>query len=326
MPSRWVDLHCDVLNKMTENAEISFLDDARLDITYERMQQGGIGLQCFAIYLSQHWGQPRFEYILNGIDIFRNRVLPTGDGLQWLRWKDEVEQVRDPKSLWGMLSIEGADGLEGNLFYVKTAFELGVRFLGVTWNYANWAADGILEQRNGGFTAKGRELIDLCHKMGMLLDVSHLSTAGFWELVELTQRPFIASHSNAYAICDHPRNLTDEQIKAIIALDGRMGLTFVPWFVKSGDATVKSEDILYHIEHMCSLGAEKHLMFGSDFDGIDTWIHGLEHPGQYPDFVELLLQHYTEAQVTAWISGNALTFLEQHLPERPSGVPKSLIE
>ncbi|OAB45042.1 dipeptidase [Paenibacillus antarcticus] len=310
-----VDFHCDVLSKMTENTTMTFLNDNRLDVTYERLQQGEVMLQCFAIYLSEKWGRPRFEYILNGIDVFRNRVIPVGNGVEWLRWKEEVNQIGNGKP-WGMLSIEGADGLEGNMFNVKTAYELGVRFLGLTWNYANWAADGVLEPRNGGFTRKGRQLVELCNDIGMLLDVSHLSQGGFWELVSMTKRPFIASHSNAYAICSHARNLSDTQIQAIVEIDGRIGLTFVPMFVKEGVSVVTPRDLIPHIEHMCELGAEKHLMFGSDFDGIDSWIEGLEHPGKYPKLAELLLQYYSEKQVNSWLFGNALTYLETNLPRK----------
>jgi membrane dipeptidase len=310
-----VDFHCDVISKMTDNDVISFMNDSRLDVTYERLQSGGVVLQCFAIYLLEKWGQPRFEYILKGIDVFRSKVLPTGNGMQWLRYKDEVNQMNNSKS-WGMLSIEGADGLEGNLFNVTTVFELGVRFLGLTWNYANWAADGVLESRNGGFTKKGRQLVELCNQIGLLLDVSHLSQAGFWELVELTERPFIASHSNAYNVCPNVRNLDNEQIKVIVSMDGRIGLTFFPWFVKEGNGEVTPLDIIPHIEHMCELGADKHLMFGSDFDGIDTWVTDLEHPGKYPNLVELLLKYYREEQVISWLSGNALTYLETYLPSR----------
>lgn len=310
-----IDFHCDVLSKMTDDASITFMNDGRLDVTYERLQSGGVTLQCFAIYLLEKWGQPRFEYILKGIDIFRNKVLTTGTGMQWLRFKEDVNQMANSKS-WGMLSIEGADGLEGNMFNVRTAYELGVRFLGLTWNYANWAVDGILEERNGGFTKKGRQLIELCNEIGLLLDVSHLSQAGFWELAELTERPFIASHSNAYAICSNARNLDNEQIKAMISIDGRIGVTFVPWFVKSGSGEVTPRDIIPHIEHMCELGAEKHLMFGSDFDGIETWITDLEHPGKYPSLIELLLKYYTEEQVDSWLSGNALSYLETYLPSK----------
>lgn len=312
---RVVDFHCDVLSKMTDDPSISFMNDHRLDVTYERLQHGSVSLQCFAIYLLEKWGQPRFEYILNGIDVFRNRVIPSGEGVEWLRWKDEVSQIAHGKP-WGMLSIEGADGLEGNLFYVKTVYELGVRFLGLTWNYANWAADGVLEPRKGGFTKKGKQLVELCNDIGLLLDVSHLSETGFWELVEMTKRPFIASHSNAYEVCSNARNLSNEQIRAIVAMDGRIGLTFVPWFVKSDSNVVTPHDLIPHIEHMCELGAEKYLMFGSDFDGIESWIEDLEHPGKYIQFAELLLQYYSEEQVNLWLSQNALSYLEAYLPSR----------
>ncbi len=137
--------------------------------------------------------------------------------------------------------------------------------------------------------------------------------------MELSSRPFIASHSNVAAICNHSRNLSDEQIKALIALDGRMGLTFFPAFVRdSGKAS--SEDMLRHIEHVCSLGGEKHLMFGSDFDGIDSWVENLEHPGKYPAFADLLLRYYPEESVTnsqkpacdRWDTSSSIPLLLHH--------------
>ncbi|MFF2908637.1 dipeptidase [Paenibacillus sp. NPDC057934] len=310
------DFHCDVLSKMQHFGDIDFRKDPRLDVTAERLAAGSVDLQCFAIYLSEGKGKPGFERILGQIDLFREKVVGSG-GLQWLRWKEEVQSQVLGASSAGMLSVEGVDGLEGNLFYAQLCFELGVRFLGVTWNYANWAADGVLERRNGGFTEKGRKLVEWCNHSGMLLDVSHLSPSGFWELAEISDRPFVASHSNAAAICGHPRNLVDEQIKALIAMDGRMGLTFFPWFVEGGGKAGR-EDLLKHIEHVCSLGGERILMFGSDFDGIDTWVEGLEHPGKYPEFAELLLRHYPEELVSGWLYGNAMTFLGENLPSKGS--------
>ncbi|GGF79732.1 diguanylate cyclase [Paenibacillus albidus] len=309
---RVADFHCDVLSKMQAYPDINFTNDSRLDCTAERMDAGGVALQCFAIYLSAARGRPSFESVLGQIDLFRQKIVGPG-GLQWLRWKEESESPVNTATTWAMLSLEGVDGLEGNLFYAQLCFELGVRMLGVTWNYANWAADGVLEQRNGGFTEKGRQLVEWCNRSGMLLDVSHLSQAGFWELAELSVRPFIASHSNAAAICGHPRNLSDAQIGALIAMDGRVGLNFFPWFVCDG-GKARAEDLLKHIEHMCSLGAAKQIMFGSDFDGIDTWVEGLEHPGRYPEFGNLLLRHYPEELVKGWMYDNALTFLRANLP------------
>lgn len=309
------DFHCDALSKLQASPDLDFRNGAALDVTAERLAAGGVLMQVFAIYLSTVRGRPSFESVLGQIELFRRKVIGPG-GLQWLRWREEASGLAAGPKSYGMLSLEGVDALEGNLFYAELIYELGVRFLGVTWNYANWAADGVLEQRNGGFTQKGRELIEWCNRSGMLLDVSHLAPAGFWELAERSERPFIASHSNAAAVCSHPRNLSDEQIRTLIAIDGRIGLTFVPWFVKQGGAA-KAEDLLRHIEHVCSLGGSGNLMFGSDFDGIDAWVEGLEHPGHYAGFAELLLRHYPEEQVRGWLYGNALSFLSLHLPPEP---------
>ncbi|WP_203457053.1 dipeptidase [Paenibacillus tepidiphilus] len=309
---RVADFHCDVLSKLQAAPELDFRNDSRLDVTLERLQAGGVQLQVFAVYLSERRGRPCIEDVLGQLELFRLKV--TGvDGLSWLRWKEDAVQSDAGDRPMALLSLEGVDGLEGNLWYAQVLFELGVRLMGITWNYANWAADGVLEPRGGGFTVKGRQLVDWCNESGMLLDVSHLAEAGFWELAERSERPFIASHSNCAAVCKHVRNLNDEQIKALIALDGRIGLTFVPWFVHER-GKVKREDMLRHIEHICSLGGTKQIMFGSDFDGIDVWVEGLEHPGRYAEFTELLLRHYPEEDVRGWLYDNAAVYLAKHLP------------
>lgn len=182
------DFHCDALSKLQAEPDIHFKSDRRLDVTAERLVAGNVGLQVFAVYLSEAMGKPGFTRILGQLELFRKRVVE-GEGLRWLRWKEEAVLTSAPEPPWAMLSLEGVDGLEGNLFYAELLFELGFRFLGVTWNYANWAADGVLESRNGGFTEKGRQLIDWCNTSGMLLDVSHLAPAGFWELAERSTRP-----------------------------------------------------------------------------------------------------------------------------------------
>ncbi|WP_340026587.1 membrane dipeptidase [Paenibacillus sp. FSL K6-1096] len=306
------DFHCDALSKLEAYPGMDFSNDPRLDVTSERLAEGNVALQVFAIYLSAERGRARFEDILGQIEAYRERVACPG-GLRWLRWKEEVKEVGLAGPAFGMLSLEGVDGLEGKLFYARLCFELGVRFLGITWNYANWAADGVLERRGGGFTERGRQLIDWCNGSGMLLDVSHLAPAGFWELAERSKRPFITSHSNAAAVCGHPRNLSDDQIRAMIAMNGRIGLTFVPWFVREGGGAER-DDVRRHIEHICGLGGSGVLMFGSDFDGIDAWVKGLEHPGQYAEFAELLLRYYPEDEVRGWLCGNALRYLEDQLP------------
>lgn len=310
-----VDFHCDVLSKMQLDPKLDFSRDRKLDVTLTKMTQGGVALQCFAIFVSQSLGTPKIGHILEQIDIFHNKIVTTG--ITPIRSVEELLAQEQTGSIGGLLSIEGADGLEGNLYYLKLCYDRGVRFLGLTWNFANWAADGIMEKRNGGFTAQGVELVKACHELGMILDVSHLSQKGFWELVDLAKqsgRPFIASHSNAYQICSHVRNLRDEQIKAIVELDGRIGLTFVPWFVKEGHGS-SSKDLLLHIDHICSLHAQHTLMFGSDFDGIESYLSDLKHAGHYTRWIETLLKYYPETLVRQWLYGNALSFLHKWLPE-----------
>lgn len=310
-----VDFHCDVLSKIQLNRKLDFKNDDRLDVNLLRMKQGGVQLQCFAIFLSERLGPPGIEHIMEQLDLYQERVAIEGIGL--VKSSADLERVIATGERAGLLSIEGADGLEGDLFYLRLCYERGVRFLGITWNYANWAADGVMEPRNGGFTRKGLELVRACHELGIILDISHLSQKGFWELTELAecaQRPFIASHSNAYHICSHERNLQDEQIRAIIENGGRIGITFVPWFVKDGPA-VYSKDLLPHLDHICQLGGGGNIMFGSDFDGIDTHLQDLQHAGEYEQWVDTLLKHYPEELVNGWLSGNALSFLRKWLPK-----------
>ena len=146
------------------------------------------------------------------------------------------------------------------------------------------------------------------------MDVSHLTDSGFWELADLTSRPFIASHSNARRICSHPRNLNDDQIRAIIAMDGRIGITYVPYFVSS-EPRVAVADVLKHIDHICSLGGERHLMLGSDFDGISSYVDGLRHPGEMTALTAALRAAYSDEQASRFLNGNAISFLLCNLPE-----------
>ncbi|WP_223070429.1 dipeptidase [Paenibacillus caui] len=309
-----VDFHCDALSKLHQDPSIHFSDDQKLDVSAFKLKQGGIKLQCFAIFVSERLGQGRIGHILEQIRLFRTEV--EACGLPLVTSRQQLAALVASGGSGGLLSLEGADALEGNLSYLRCCYDLGVRFLGITWNHANWAADGIMESRGGGFTQKGKELVQACHELGIILDVSHLSPKGFWELTELAEtagKPFIASHSNSFSVCNHPRNLSDEQIRAIVRLGGRIGITFVPYFVKS-EGPVKMTDLLPHLEYMCSLGAENHLVFGSDFDGIDHHIAGLENAAKYSDLREMLLKYYSGALADKWLYQNALKFLQTQIP------------
>lgn len=316
--SKWAvaDLHCDVLSKMMLEPQLDF-ENARLDVTRSRLEAGGVQLQTFAIYISEVIGRPRFEHIVRQVELFRQRIISAEGGMKPLLWREDFSEDNTPAKspAMALLSLEGTDALEGHPFYAELCYAMGIRLIGLTWNYANWAADGVMEKRGAGLTRKGAELIRRCNELGILLDVSHLSEKGFWDMLDTSNSPPIASHSNASAICAHPRNLRDEQIRALIARNGRIGLAFVPMFIRER-GHVTAEDLLPHIEHICSLGGGSHLMFGSDFDGIEQHVQDLEHPGKYAELVLLLLKHYDEHLVRGWLSGNAFRYLRANLPSR----------
>lgn len=308
---RIIDSHCDLLSKMLLDPSIDFkCIQPEVAVNLPRLQQVNMALQFFAIYIPEKVDGMHFEPILECIDLFYQKIA-AHPKIAFIQDRDDLEQAIQAKKLGALLTLEGVDGLMGSMRNLRIAYYLGVRCMGITWNYANWAADGVLEARNGGFSAKGKKFVKECNHLGILLDVSHLAEAGFWQLMELSQAPVLASHSNTFELCPHPRNLSNEQIKAIITKKGMMGLTFVPWFVKSVNPQIS--DLLLHIDHVCALGGENQLGFGSDFDGIEIFMPNLEHVGQYDNLANELLKKYPAVLVEKLLFGNWMSFLQRSL-------------
>ncbi len=306
------DAHCDLLDKMNLHAELSFKQDSiYADVSFPRLNKVGVAVQCFAVFVSNR-PHVSFTQLLEAFDTFHKRIA-SHEGVRHIRSKADLTEAETSGKLGAILTLEGADGLEGSLVNLRTAFAMGVRMLGLTWNYANWAADGVLEPRNGGFTLKGKKLIEECARLGLILDVSHLSDKGFWELSELSSAPFCASHSNVRKLCPHPRNLTDEMIQVLIARKSIMGLTFVPWFIKASEPAIK--DILTHLDHVAALGGKEQVGFGSDFDGVDYHIPGLEHAGNYDRLANEIYRRYSAEDADGFLYRNWRRFMSENLPE-----------
>src|SRR5690606_7609238 len=163
-----------------------------------------------------------------------------------------------------LLVLEGGRPLEGSLAVLRQFFRLGVRCLLLTWNGRNELADGVGEGATaGGLSIFGREVVHEMKRLGMILDLSHLAAAGFNEAIDLYDGVVVATHSNAKALHDHPRNLSDEQIKRVAETGGVVGVAFMPAFLSSGTPTV--ETVVDHIEHMSALVGDAHVCIGPDF-------------------------------------------------------------
>jgi len=308
----YADLHCDVLAKLLTGEASAFDGPGSdgLDVTYGGLVESGAVLQTFAVYLPK--GVPKtFLSIAAAVDAFFRHVLSMPN-VTFVRTREDLAAC-GPGRPGALLALEGADGLEGSFAALRLLHRLGLRMLGLTWNDANWAADGVMEPRGGGLTRAGRELVRACNELGIIVDVSHLSERAFYDVLEASARPVVASHSNARSVCGHPRNLTDGQIRSIIEAGGLIGLTFVPWFVKDGDGAAP-EDLIPHVERVLELGGEQALALGSDYDGIDRHIPGLSGPRGTVELLELLAARYGDGLAVSIARGNAFRFLSNQLP------------
>ncbi len=308
-----IDLHCDALMKLSDaKGKLSFTDSPELDVNLSRLKEGQVKLQAFALFVYPSLpASLQFQEVIDQIHYFYTEVLAKHPEMKLIRQWDELKTLKSGE-IGAFLTLEGVDAIGNDLHKLTLLYELGVRSVGLTWNSANLAADGVAESRNGGLTRFGRQIVEWCNEYSLFVDVSHLSVAGFWDVMELAKYP-IASHSNAKLICDHRRNLDNEQIRAMIERDAMIHLVFCPPFAKlggnaKGDTTI--DDIIRHIKHIVKLGGIKNIGFGSDFDGIESKVKGLTHSGEYQNLIQALLKEFSKEEVKGFAYQNFL----DHLP------------
>ena len=184
-----------------------------------------------------------------------------------------------------LLSIESADLLECRIDRIETVAQWGVRMMNLTWNQANAISGSNCQESERGLSVHGKEFVRRLEANHIYADVSHLSDEGFWDLVHMARRPIVASHSNARALCSHPRNLTDDMFRAIRDSGGVVGINYYHGFVgEKGDV----EALAKHIEHFLALDGEKTLCFGGDMDGCDVLVRGVDGLESIPALYETL--------------------------------------
>jgi len=306
-----IDGHADILYRMEMEGHDFAAKDSELHLGFERICEAGIDLQIFALFVGPKYSPAeQLRLIMGMIDAFYERVCVNGMLHPVLSKTDLLRNI-DQGLRSGLLSIEGGDCLQSDIRTLRMLYKLGVRAMGLTWNNSNCIADGVGEEVDRGLTPFGREVIQEMNRLGMVVDVAHLAPKGFWDVMELSQDPVIASHANARAIHDHRRNLDDEQLKAIFKSDGVVGLTYVPMFIGEGDVSITH--LLRHADHILSLGGENHLALGSDFDGIERTVVDLRHGGDYPLLQEALFKNYGDTVARKILGGNFKRVLERVL-------------
>ena len=188
-----------------------------------------------------------------------------------------------------------------------------MRLINLCWNYDNALCGAANGPTKSGLTERGAEFVRRMQELRVVVDLSHASEKSFWDVAEITKSPIIAGHSNSKAVCDCPRNLTDEQFKELVRLKGVAGLNLCPDFLRA-DGEAGIDDILRHAEHFLELGGEKALCLGGDLDGIDKPPKGIAGIEDYEKIYEAMLKrNYREDLVRDIFYNNLFAVLERLL-------------
>jgi len=309
------DGHCDTLLEVLEGKRTLGKRSKKGHVDLPRLRQGGVTAQVFAIFIEDGFlPAGAAKQTLRVLDALQRELADNPTSLLLATKAEDIELAKRTGRVAAVVGIEGAESLEGDLSLLRMFYRLGLRLVTVTWSRRNQAADGAYESRTGGgLTRFGVELVQECNRLGVLIDISHLSAAGVRDVLEISTQPVIASHSNAHALCPYVRNLTDEQLKALAAKDGVVGVTFVPAFLVEGGKGASLDNLLDHIDHIVQVAGVEHVGLGSDFDGFGPPPPtGLEDASRFPAITDGLLRRgYAERDVRKILGGNLMRVFRQ---------------
>lgn len=292
------DAHCDTISRCWREYEGLYANSGMISL--ERTAGFAQYCQFFALWTADGYT----GYPLGGDSVerayhallrcFKDQMARNSEKIVQCRTAGEAERANRQGKAAAFLAVEGAELLGCDPARLDEAAAEGVAAINLTWNHANALSGSSKEEPERGLSPLGREFVAKMEDLHILVDVSHLSEAGFWDVAELARRPFIASHSNAKLVWDHTRSLTDGQINAIIKNQGVIGLNFYEEFV-GGSRDL--DMVRVHLDHLLELGGEKTVALGGDWDGCDT-IADLPAIDSLPRLYEHLLHHgYRETVV-----------------------------
>ncbi len=310
-----IDLHNDVLEVMVDDPDYHLADFHTYNHTdIPRLQQGGVDIQFFSIWVSPTGYTNYFDQALVMRDLFYSELAANPSTIEQATTMSQALQINSQNKIAGVIGVEGGHHIENSLDKIDTLYNAGMRYLTITWNNSTSWAISAQDSRTlvQGLSNFGRDVIRKLDSLGVIIDVSHVGIRTISDILAVTQNPIIASHSGARAISDHYRNLSDYQIQAIASNGGVIGIVFYPPFLTSPTPAYIS-DVIAHIDHIVNLVGTDHVAIGSDFDGIGTnVVVGLEDVSKYPDLTLALLEHgYTEQEVAKILGGNFRRVFEQ---------------
>jgi membrane dipeptidase len=307
-----LDAHCDTASALLDLKADLYENSCHIDL--KRLLSSGRRVQFFASFSNPFkFRNSSLLRILSIIDYIYLAQEQYSDKISVCLNSRDIDDAMTLGKVGAILSVEGGDALNSELSVLRQLYRLGVRSMLFTWNHRNMLADGSLETHGAGLSDFGRQVVKEMNRLGMIIDVSHLCEASFQDVLELSTAPVIASHSNARSVCSHPRNLSNEQLMNLKNKGGVAGITFYPFFLTNSE-NASIDDVIRHIEHICSILGEDNIGIGSDFDGIECVPAGLEESQCIPLLFERLLKlNYSESFIEKFAGLNFMRVIRQIL-------------
>jgi membrane dipeptidase len=283
-------------------------------ITLPWLKHGNIRLLFNTIFVHPDFKPNKSKSVaLKQFEIYERLFDEHKDSIMRVNGAEDLVDLQNNSKIGFLTLMEGAEPIEEpdkiNEFYDK-----GVRIIGLAWNDRNRYASGA--NSRSGLTGEGEELVKRMNDLRITLDLSHLNENGFWEALEICETIPIATHSNARAVTDHPRNLTDDQLRAIAGRGGVVGLVLYNNFLRKGNRTATLEDVFSHADYIVNLCGEDHIGIGSDLDGgkIDEFPDDIRTVADLPKIADFFLKKgYSEERVRKIMGGNFLRVVKRNL-------------
>ena len=313
-----IDLHCDTFWQIDEHPEKQLYEND-LCVDVKKLQQADSMAQFFACFIyTEKEGHERYrgsyEKALRMIKRAKEEFAKNKEHVQLTKDYQQLIENSEKGTISAFLSIEEGGILEGRIERLEELYKEGIRLMTLLWNFENCigfpnSKDAKVMEK--GLAAFGIEVVERMQELGMLVDVSHLSDGGFMDVAKHSKKPFVASHSNARFLCNHPRNLSDDMIRILANAGGVAGVNFYPYFLKtSGVATV--EDIIDHVCYMMNIGGEEVITVGTDFDGFDEGTLDMAHIGEMSRLLHAMKKRgITERQIDKIFYENAQRVIKE---------------
>jgi len=312
------DLHSDILIDVAKSYQKGIKNNKEkrdLGKWQEIMSEGKIKGRILSVWIEDVYKPGNtLKRAIDLVEIAKKEITSLKNAVL-IQTRRDLDNFSKDKNYYYLISLEGADPIYDDIFLLDAFYDLGVRLITLTWSTRNFVADGVFESRTkGGLTRFGLELLDRMKELGIIVDLSHISETGFWDVIENYDGLVVASHSDSRSVNDHPRNLTDEQAKAIAERGGIVGLNVIPSFV---GLNKDLESFIKHLEHFIDLIGIDYVGFGFDFvyylyDSYEG-ISGLETEKDVPSLINRLLENYSKDEVEKICWKNAVRVLRKAL-------------